>query len=259
MTKKKALVTGGSRGLGFEIAQLLAAKDYCVTVIGRESAGLEAAIRAFPGSDHQAWTHDLSQPASVHELIKRLEDEPFELLINNAGASRFGRFSELPLETVEELIYLNLTAPALISRQFLINSKPGATLVNVTSIVATTPIPGNSLYCAAKAGLKTLSECLWYEARSQGVRVLDFRPVTLKTDFHRAAGKESLSPGGMAVDPRKAAMALVRAVENGRDFAYPFGVFGRLLEMANRIVPRKFLVTRLGRKAAKDGYLKSGN
>jgi uncharacterized protein len=255
MTKKTVLITGGSRGLGLEVARLLAQKDYLVTIVGRGAESLAAAIRSFPGTGHRCWTFDLSQSSQTNEFLHKLAGESFNLLINNAGASRFGLFADLTPPAVEELLYLNLTAPALIARQFLQNAPPQATLVNVTSIVGTVSMPGNGIYCAAKAGLKTLTECLWFEARGKDIQVLDFCPVSLKTDFHRLAGRDSLAGGGMAVDPALAAQDLVRAIERGRNFAYTHGKFAWVLGLMNRMLPRKTLVNLMGKKALKAGYL----
>ncbi len=255
MTQKRVLITGGSRGLGLEVARLLAADGYVVTLVARDADSLAAVVRSLPGDGHRSWVVDLSQPGPTRELLNRLADEPFDLLINNAGASRFGALTELSPQAVEELLYLNLTAPALLSYQFVRLSRPGATLVNVTSIVGTVPVPGNSLYCAAKSGLQTLSECLWFEARAKGVRVLDFRPVSLKTDFHRLAGSASMAGAGLAVDPAVAARDLVRAIAGGRDFVYAHGTVARLLGIVNRLLPRRFVIRRLGQKSTRAGYL----
>src|SRR5262249_1190305 len=140
MIWKNALITGGSRGLGLAVARLLAGKGYRVTVVGRDAERLEAAIQSFPGDGHRGWGFALAQPAPIRDLLRRLEDEPFDLLINNAGASRFGGFAELSYQAIEEIIHLNLTTPALIGRQFLEKAPPGATLVNVTSIVGSVPV-----------------------------------------------------------------------------------------------------------------------
>lgn len=255
MTFKKALVTGGSRGLGLEIARLLAGTGCPVTIVAREPKALEEALRSLPGTGHRAWTCDLSHPVATLDLARRMEGDPFDLLINNAGASRFGRLQDLPVESVGDLLHLNLTAPAILSRQFFRSAAPGATLVNVSSIVATTPMPGNSLYSAAKAGLKALSECLWFEGRAAGIRVLEFRPVSLRTDFHRRAGMDSLAAGGSAVDPATAARAMMEALAGGRDFARTHGFLGKLLVFANRLLPRRFVVSSLGKKAVRAGYL----
>jgi short-subunit dehydrogenase len=255
MTYKNALITGGSRGLGLEVARLLASDGCRVTIVGRNVDSLESAIASFSGSEHRHWSFDLSEPVQIRELLRGMEGESFDILFNNAGASQFGPFSGLSEETIEKMINLNFIAPALISRQFLRTCATGATLVNITSIVGTVPMPGNTLYCAAKAGLKTLSECLWFEARGKGVRVLDFRPVSLNTDFHRLAGGKSLSASRMMIDPSRAALDLVNAVKRGRNFVYVHGILAKFLEMMNRLLPRKLLIMSLGKRSIQTGYL----
>ena len=251
-----ALITGGSRGLGLEVARLLAREGYRLTILGRDSEHLESAVRSFSGERHRGWKLDLSQPSDTRELLRRLGDESFDLLINNAGAARFGPLEALPPDVIEGLIWLNFTAPTLVCCAFLRNCRPGATLVNVTSIVGTVPMPGNSVYSSAKAGLRTLSECLWFEARAKGVRVLEFRPISLKTDFHRRAGGESMAAGGMALDPAAAAQDLVRALAGRRDFVVMSpGLPARILGAMNRLLPRSILVRLMGKRSLRSGYL----
>ena len=111
MFRKNALITGGSRGLGLEVARLLAGNGYRVTIVGRnaEKTGVGCPIvhrRRAPRAGLRP-----VQPSQTREFLRRLEDESFDLLINNAGASRFGAFLELSQQAVEELIYLNFAAP----------------------------------------------------------------------------------------------------------------------------------------------------
>jgi short-subunit dehydrogenase len=257
MIAKRALVTGGTRGLGLEVARLLASRNYLVTVVGREANNVDLAVRSLSGEGHRGWVFDLSQPASTRELLRHLSGEAFDLVINNAGGTRFGPLAYLTEAEVEEITYLNFTAPTHISRHFLRTAERGATLLNVTSIVGTVPMPGNSLYSAAKAALTTLSECLWFEARSAGVRVLEFRPVSLKTDFHRRAGGSAISAVGMAIDPALAARDLVRALETEKDFIVPYGVIARVLGIVNRLLPRRLMIWALAQGASRKGYFTS--
>jgi len=245
---------GGSRGLGLEVARLLAGADYRLTIVGRDQEGLESAVKSFIGSGHRAWRLDLSEPSDTRGLLDRLEHESFELLINNAGASRFGPYAELAQGIVEGLLWLNFTAPALLCHQFLRTCSSKATFVNVTSIVGVVPMPGNGLYSSAKAGMRTLSECLWFEARDRGVRVLEFRPVSLKTDFHRLAGRNSLASPRMAVDPARVANDLIRALAGRRDFAYGPGLPARILGAVNHLLPRRLIVEWMGKKSTRSGY-----
>lgn len=253
-TIKTALITGGSEGLGLHIARLLASKGYELLIVGRDSRKLDEAIQSLAGSNHRSFSVDLSTTSGTTELIRLIEQETFDVLVNNAGATRFGAMSTLSRETLEQSLHLNFTAPALLSWAFLQNSRPGSILVNVTSVVGTIPVPGNTPYSAAKAGLQALTESLWYEQRANRVRVIDFRPAAMGTNFHRAAGGASLS-GSSAGTPEAAAKRLVAAIEGNREFICSFGLLATAFEVLRRMLPKKILVRMTGKKSRKAGYL----
>jgi short-subunit dehydrogenase len=246
---RTALVTGGSTGLGYHVAQCLAERHYHVTIIGRDSEKLAASVKQFPGSQHRWIALDLSNREQMEELVLVVERQGFDVLVNNAGASRFGSVATLDAATVERLLWLNFMTPACLSAAFLRTAKPDSVLVNVTSIVGTLPVPGNALYSAAKAGLQALTECMWYEMKSQHVRVIDFRPVSLRTGFHRAAGGESMSSPSIAVEPFIAARDLVNAIENKYELVYNYGVVAILLDWAKRLLPSRLRIQIMGRQS----------
>lgn len=250
---KCALVTGGSEGLGFCVARLLSERGYRVTIVARGTLKLRVAASHLSGTDHHHLALDLATRAGAEQLVRLVEEKTFNVLVNNAGASRFGAVTAFDSDAVERTLQLNLETPALLGWAFVRSAQPGSVLVNVTSIVGTVPVPGNSLYCAAKAGLQVLTECQWYEARKKGVRVLDFRPAGLKTSFHRVAGGSSMS-GGMAVTAEVAGQDLVKAIEGSRDFVYIYGVFAKALEWMRRLLPKRFMIIVTGRKSERAGY-----
>lgn len=244
---KTALVTGASAGLGHHITRLLAERGYQVTITGRDAEKLDATMKQLaPGLPHRLIALDLSVRSDMQELVRLIEQQRFDVLVNNAGASHFGSLASLKLETVEQDLWLNFMTPACLSWAFVKAAKPGSVLVNVTSIVGIVPVPGNALYCAAKAGVQTLSECLWYEAKDKQVRVIDFRPVSLRTGFHQAAGGKSMSTAGMAVEPGTAARDLVDAIANRKEFVYSYGAAATLLDWARRVIPRRLLIHMMG-------------
>jgi len=251
---RTALVTGGSEGLGLHVARCLSEKGYCVTIVGRSEAKLERAAVMLSGNQHKRVSMDLATRAGANQLIDLVEREGFDVLVNNAGASHFGAVEMLDADAVEGTLQLNLLTPALVSWAFVRNARPGSVLVNVTSIVGTVPIPGNTLYSAAKAGLQVLTECLWYETQNRKIRVLDFRPAGMKTNFHQAAGGASMS-GSLGVAPETAARDLVAAIEGARDFVYVYGAFALALEWMRRLLPKRLMIGMTGRKSKKAGYL----
>ena len=252
---KTAMVTGGSDGLGRCVASLLAQRGYVLTIIGRDRVKLESALQRLPGPDHKALALDLAEAEGTRAAVRLLNEQRFRILVNNAGGTRFGALTSLDEESVERYLRLNLVTPAVLSRAFLKVADPGDVLVNVTSIVGTIPVPGNALYSASKSGLQSLSECLWYEMRREGVRVIDFRPVSLDTDFHRRSGGLAMSSPGASRTPESAALRLVRAIESGGDFICVDGAFARALEWLRRALPKRWLIGIMGRRSEKFKYL----
>jgi short-subunit dehydrogenase len=251
---KTALVTGASEGLGFHVARGLAERGYQITLVSRHADKLEGARKRLPGNEHKIVAADLSTKEGVDELSRLLEGNRYGVLVNNAGSSRFGALTTLSPEHIDQMLHLNLAAPVQLSRTFLATAQPGSVLVNVTSIVGTTPMPGNALYSAAKAGMQAMTECLWYEARQKGIRVIDFRPAGLKTNFHAAAGGSSMS-GATAASPEAAAKDLVAAIEGRREFVYIHGLPALLLECLRRTLPKRVLILMTGKQSKKVGYL----
>jgi uncharacterized protein len=249
------LLTGASRGLGRALAHLLATKGHRLTLVARDECELDRLAGELSGSAHRVWPADLSRTETLMRLLERLHGEPFDLLINNAGAARFGPLAELSVKAAEEMVCLNFTAPLFLCREFLRQCRPGGMLVNVTSIVGTLPMPGNAVYSAAKAASSALSECLYFEALAKRVRVLDYRAVTLQTGFHKAAGGESARGGGKGVSAELAAHDLVRAIERGRSFVYAPGLAARTVALANRLLPRKLLLRAMYDRSLRAGYL----
>lgn len=250
---RKALVTGASQGLGAAVARRLAERGYRVTAVSRDPAKLGELVSGLHGGGHESLALDLSTHTGMDALTEKVRGEPFDVLVNNAGATRFGVLTQLGEEEIQGLLRLNLVAPALTSWAFARAARRGAILVNVTSIVGVVPVPGNALYSASKAGLQALTECLWYELQESGIRVLDFRPVSLRTGFHEKAGQGTMA-SGLMVDPDRAALTLVDSIEGRSDFVRGYGLTALAMELARRLLPRRWLLRLMGRRARRAGY-----
>jgi hypothetical protein len=249
------LITGGSEGLGVWLARELSRRRFRVTLVGRRKERLEEVIGELTGSGHGFIVRDLADEAQAESLSKTVAEQPFDVLVNNAGASRYGRLDQLSCAHVRGIIQLNFATPALLSWAFLRSAPTGAMLVNVTSVVGTMPMPGNATYAAAKAALQYLTECIWYEGTERGINVLDFRPVSLRTGFHKAAGNASMAASWMTIVPERAAKDLAEAIESRRGFVYPYGRMARALTAMNRTLPKRWLVKMMGRHSKRMGYL----
>jgi NAD(P)-dependent dehydrogenase (short-subunit alcohol dehydrogenase family) len=194
---RTALVTGASSGLGLAFARMLREEGLAVWGTSREPEEIAQKEKWHPVR------LDLTAPDSLLMAIEQVRREAGvpDVIINNAGAGVFAGFAHFPPHEIPRQIQLLLTGPMEITRAFwpeMLARKRGA-VVNVSSLAAEFPLPGMSLYTAAKAGLSGFSRGLILESGGSGVQVVDFQPGDFKTNFNRAVQR---IPGGEAWEER---------------------------------------------------------
>ena len=156
---RTALVTGASRGLGVYIARALAAEGMNLILAARSADPLEkvAADLRRSGTKVLCIPTDLGDRASLEALVARAEGEGggVDLLVNNAGLEWSMAYDQIPLETIDDLIEINLRAPLVLSRLFLpkMLERGRGHIVNVSSLAGYGAVAYSEPYCATKAGL----------------------------------------------------------------------------------------------------------
>ncbi|HIX54283.1 MAG TPA: 3-ketoacyl-ACP reductase [Candidatus Sphingobacterium stercoripullorum] len=186
---KKALVTGGSRGLGKAIAIALAKKGVDVAITGRNIEKLKSVVEQLQSYGVQANSEafDVSNKEQVFESIKRLEQDfgKFDILINNAGIAKFGEFSQMDVSDWENIINTNVMGVYYVTRAVLpsmIDSKVGD-IINVSSTAGLNGNPTTSAYSASKFAVIGLSQSLMKEVRKHNIRVTTLTPSTIASDM----------------------------------------------------------------------------
>jgi short-subunit dehydrogenase len=245
------LITGGSDGIGLAVAKLLAAEgETRVTLVARSEAKLGKAVAQLPGAGHDFIAADLSASDGIDLVVRRLADLHYDVLINNAGAGLYGRFTELPLDDQLRMMRLNMESVSVLSHEYLLRAKPGDALVNTASFLAYAPLPGNAAYSATKAFVAALSEALWWESKSNGVYVLCFCPGVIATGFHDAAGKSAAAfPRLLVQSPESAARELAAALGKRRGPRLITGFATRRLVRLQQLVSRKTAINMMGRSS----------
>jgi NAD(P)-dependent dehydrogenase (short-subunit alcohol dehydrogenase family) len=216
-----AIVTGGSRGLGKELARELLLRGVCTIVDGRDRAALEAASDELRGlGELIAIAGDVGENEHVHELVAAARKRGrLDLLVNNAstlGEVPLPRVDQLTPQTLAHLFGVNLFAPIhLMQHAVRVMRQIDAigTIVNVTSDAGTEAYPGWAGYGATKAALEHVSRVLAAELQGR-VRVLVADPGDMNTKMHRDAIPDA-DPGELR-DPADCARALLCAVAEMR-------------------------------------------
>ena len=188
---KKVLITGASGGIGLEVARQLASQNYQLTLVARSEDKLKEAVAGLKGTGHDTFVADLGNPEDLQKLVKHLETQKYDVLINNAGAGIYGKFIEIPLTDQLASMKLNMDALVVLSYAFLKSAKRGDTLINVGSLLAHSSFPGGSVYAATKSFVANFSESLWYEFKEKGISVIGFNPGAASSNFHAHAGRQA--------------------------------------------------------------------
>jgi uncharacterized oxidoreductase len=209
---KTVLLTGGSAGIGREIARQLKAKGASVILTGRDPARLEA----MKAEGFAVIAADLSNASGVDALVAALGDRPIAVLINNAGQGVDHDFREnMPdADAADGCIYANLSAPIRLITALLprLRAQPWAAIINVTSGLAIAPRAGSPVYCATKAGLRSYTLALRAQLKGEPIQVIEALPPVVDTQM-TADRKTSKMP------PEECARQIIAALENGHDEA----------------------------------------
>jgi short-subunit dehydrogenase len=244
-TKKTALVTGASSGLGLELARLFATDGHDVVLVARRKPELEAlaaSLVAERGVKAHVIPEDLADPAAPERLVAELGRRGLEIefLVNNAGFGARGPFAELDLRRQLDMIQVNIAALTNLTRLLvpgMIARKSGR-ILNLGSTAGFQPGPGMAVYYATKAFVNSFTEALAFELRGTGVTATLSCPGATETEFGQVAnnGKSKLfKMGAMAAAP--VAAAAYRAMMSGR-VTLVHGARNKLVIQSQRFAPR---------------------
>lgn len=208
VTGKTVLLTGGSAGIGREIARQLQAKGAAVILTGRDPARL-AAMEA---EGFEALAADLSNAAGVDALVAALGDRPIDILMNNAGLGvpHDVRAAMPDPDAADGCLYANLSAPIRLITALLprLRERPQAAIVNVTSGLAIAPNTASSVYCASKAGLRSYTMALRAQLAGEPILVVEALPPVVDTQM-TADRQMSKMP------PQECARQIIAVLEGG--------------------------------------------
>lgn len=224
-TWKRALITGASSGIGEAMARQLGAGGTDLVLVARTADRLEAIaaeIRERNAVDVEVLPADLADPEGLAAVEARVaaDDDPIDLLVNNAGYGFEGRFGEIPVDDEEAEILVNVVAlmrltHAAVSR--LVAAGEVGTVLNVASVAAFSPAAGSANYSATKAYVLSFSQSVHEEAAPLGVNVTALCPGLTRTQFQQRGGYDTAQmPGAFWQSADEVARSGLDAAARGR-------------------------------------------
>ncbi|HSM09736.1 MAG TPA: SDR family oxidoreductase [Gemmatimonadota bacterium] len=222
----KALVTGGSEGIGRAIAATFIARGADVVITGRRADVLEAAAAEIGAG----WiAGDVGDEDDAIRTVRDFVDEHgrLDILVNNAGIGRFSPLVEMELSDLEAVYRTNVVGAFLMAREAakVFVRQGSGHLINISSTSGLKGGAGSTAYSSSKFALRGMTECWRDELRRHDVRVMLVNPSEVQTDFGSKAGyDQEASPKKLR--PQEIADAIVGALEiDDRGFIPEMSVF----------------------------------
>lgn len=246
---KTVLLTGASGGIGQALAIELAQKGARLWLVGRNEQALhDLRLGLLHPERHHIVAMQTYSDDEVLSLASAIADgDRLDVLINNAGSSRFALFEHQSFDDIREQIRANIELPMLMTRALLGYFNAGGIVLNIGSIFGEIGHPAWSVYSATKAAIYRFSEALGRELQSGGIAVLYAAPrateTTLNSDSVYALNRQL---GNQTDSPTSVARQIVHVLEKEQK-RYRFGVAERLFVKINAWFP-SLVDSALGKK-----------
>jgi len=235
---KVAVVTGGSRGIGYYIAERLLKEGAKVYICGRDGQILKQSLetlRAHGDTRIEGMVADVGRYEDCRRLIQTAAKHfgGIDILVNNAGIGIMKPVDQLTPEEWDATIHTNLSGAFYCCHEAIpiMRQRGGGYIFNISSLAGVNPFPGGSAYNASKFGLNGFSEAMMQDVRYDGIRVSYIMPGSVDTDFGGAPGSRSHHSWKLSgEDIAKAVVDL---------YSYPTSSLASRIEMRPSQPPRK--------------------
>lgn len=232
--RMQVLITGGSNGIGLELAKQFAADGYVIILAASNADRLLKAKKTIEDCYHvpvSTYVFDLGNFGMAEKLYEavKADGHVIDVLVNNAGIGTIGATEKIPLEKDEALMMLNMMTPVVLTKLFVrdMYKRRSGRILNVCSTGAYQPGPYTATYYASKSFLLSYTKAVRFEAKPHGVSVCALCPGTTDTGFFTRA--DSKTPKG-AMSAEKVAAYAYKHFMHGKAEIIP-GLSFRLMKL----------------------------
>lgn len=192
---KYVLITGGTSGIGFELARIFAKNGYKIVIVSSNSERLKNAKQKLENEFKitvLTYSQDLGKIGAALQLYKRIKEDNLNIsiLVNNAGIGLIGSTDKIDLEHDESMMILNVINLVGLCKLYISDmyKHKNGKILNISSTGSFQPGPYTSTYFASKAFVSSYSSAIRYEAKERGVQVCTLCPGATKTNFFEKEG-----------------------------------------------------------------------
>lgn len=220
------LITGGSEGIGYELAKIFAREGHDLILVARDEAQLSKVKHELSSGGVEVITMavDLFDPQAAKSLYDTVKERGVmvDILVNNAGQGVYGLFEETELERELDIIQLNISSLVVLTKYFLKDmlSRGEGKILNLSSIASKSPGPWQSVYHGTKSFVQSFTEALRAEVKDKGITVTALLPGATDTDFFNKADmldSKIVQDKDQLADPAKVAKDGFDALMSGDD------------------------------------------
>lgn len=247
-TKSYALITGGTSGIGYELAKVFATNGHNLILVARDEADLTITRNELleQGVDVKIISKDLFDKQAPFELYEEICSKGYDvnILVNNAGQGQYGEFADTNIYRELSIIQLNISSLVVLTKLFLQDmiKKGDGKILNLSSVSSKTPGPLNSVYHGTKAFVQSFTQAIAAEVEDKGITVTVLLPGATDTDFFIKADMQQskLVKEGKLEDAKKVAQGGYDALMKGKHMQVSGGLKNKVkVALSNALSDQK--------------------
>lgn len=252
------LITGGTSGIGYELAKLFAQNGYNMVIVARNEQELDNTAIGFQQQyeiDVVKISKDLFDPQNAFALYEEIKSKGLNIgiLINDAGQGQYGKFIETDIQRELDIIHLNISSLVVLTKLFLKDmvQKGRGKILNLSSIASKIPGPYQAVYHGTKAFVQSFTEAIRNEVKDTGVTITALLPGATDTDFFNKAEMQDakMVKEGKLADAEKVAKDGYEALMKGDDMIVS-GFKNKLQVAMGNILPDDVVAEKVNKQQA---------